>query len=428
MPDRHVREREVAGLVAHRAARSRRPGSSSLAARSHCTPVGERARIEERHVDGRAVERERAVRREDRARQVVVGVPPCLRAVDDLTFDADAGFAATGRRRNLHADGSALPQAAAKLTRRARDVRMARGYTHVSPMRSVCHAVYNSCLKDNYAYLVIDGHLRCSRRSGRGRAVKAALERENVTLRAIWLTHHHSDHVGGVDGLAADGIEVVAHASDVSRSPRVTRLVEDGDTVELGRLRATIIHNPGTRSARSATCRGLRVHRRHAVRRRLRSHVRGHAGDDARVAAEARGAAAGDTRLLRSRVHRVNLRYRGRTPSPTMRRSRRARPRCEHRRRHRRSPTSSRPIRSCARAMSTSSQRDALRRIYFVRNIATERAASEYWLWCIMYSAPGALEFACGSIHAPVSATRYQVSPAGSVHASPRCGLRLYAT
>ena len=32
-----------------------------------------------------------------------------------------------------------------------------------------------------------------------------------------------------------------------------------------------------------------------------------------------------------------------------------------------------------------------------------------------MYSLPGSLEFACGSIQAPVSATRYQVGPAGSV-------------
>jgi hydroxyacylglutathione hydrolase len=101
------------------------------------------------------------------------------------------------------------------------------------------------CLKDNYAYLVIDDTIAAVVDPGEAGPVREALEREKVDLRAIWLTHHHADHVGGVEDLAGDGIDVVAHASDVSRSPKVTTTVEDGDTVTLGRLRATIIHNPG---------------------------------------------------------------------------------------------------------------------------------------------------------------------------------------
>jgi hydroxyacylglutathione hydrolase len=106
------------------------------------------------------------------------------------------------------------------------------------------------CLKDNFAYLVIDD-------AGDGRAavvdpgeaapVEAALAREGVELAAIWLTHHHHDHVGGVKELAAarPGLEVVAHAKDHERSPCVTLTVEDGDTVARGSLRAAIIYNPG---------------------------------------------------------------------------------------------------------------------------------------------------------------------------------------
>jgi len=68
-----------------------------------------------------------------------------------------------------------------------------------------------------------------------------------VRLAAIWLTHHHWDHVGGVDALVAEhpGIEVVAHTSDLTRSPKVTREVDEDDTVEFAGLRARIIHNPG---------------------------------------------------------------------------------------------------------------------------------------------------------------------------------------
>jgi len=71
--------------------------------------------------------------------------------------------------------------------------------------------------------------------------------REGLTLAAIWLTHHHFDHVGGVKDLVAKhpGIEVVAHSSDKERSPCVTKLVDEGDTVTLGALTAHIIYNPG---------------------------------------------------------------------------------------------------------------------------------------------------------------------------------------
>lgn len=103
------------------------------------------------------------------------------------------------------------------------------------------------CLSDNYAYLVIEGDLAAVVDPGEAPPVEAALAREKVRLAAIWATHHHPDHVGGVAALVAahPGIEVIAHAHDTGRTPHVTRAVNDGDTVALGGLRASIIHNPG---------------------------------------------------------------------------------------------------------------------------------------------------------------------------------------
>jgi hydroxyacylglutathione hydrolase len=104
------------------------------------------------------------------------------------------------------------------------------------------------CLKDNFAYLVIDAGGRCAVVDpGEAPPVKAALAREGVQLAAIWATHHHHDHVGGIAALVAErtDIEVVVGIRDAPRTPSVTRTVDEGDEVTLGELRARCIHNPG---------------------------------------------------------------------------------------------------------------------------------------------------------------------------------------
>ena len=103
------------------------------------------------------------------------------------------------------------------------------------------------CLKDNYAYLVIEGTYAAVVDPSEVEPVKVAIAREGLTLGAIWLTHHHWDHVGGVEGLLAESPDliVVAHATDAAKIKGVTKIVEDGDSIECGPLRAKIVHNPG---------------------------------------------------------------------------------------------------------------------------------------------------------------------------------------
>jgi hydroxyacylglutathione hydrolase len=103
------------------------------------------------------------------------------------------------------------------------------------------------CLQDNFAYLVIDGDRAAVVDPGEAAPVEAALAREGVTLAAIWATHHHWDHVGGVPALTASrpGLPVIAGERDADKIAGVTHRLADGDEAELGGLRARAIHNPG---------------------------------------------------------------------------------------------------------------------------------------------------------------------------------------
>ncbi len=103
------------------------------------------------------------------------------------------------------------------------------------------------CLKDNYAYLVIDEARAAVVDPSEAAPVEAALAREGVTLEQVWLTHHHWDHVGGVADLAAarPGLEVIASTVDTAKIKGVTRSVDDGATVTLGSLTARVLANPG---------------------------------------------------------------------------------------------------------------------------------------------------------------------------------------
>lgn len=104
-----------------------------------------------------------------------------------------------------------------------------------------------ACLQDNYAYLVIASSGETAIVDASEAApVRAALEREKATARAIWSTHHHWDHVGGNEELAREmGLEIVGHASDAGRLPGLSHGVNTGDTVRVGDVVARCIHIPG---------------------------------------------------------------------------------------------------------------------------------------------------------------------------------------
>lgn len=103
------------------------------------------------------------------------------------------------------------------------------------------------CLKDNFAYLVIEGDRAAVVDPSEAQPVQNALAKEGVSLVAIWATHHHHDHTGGIADLVAKhpAVEVVIGETDAAKTKHVTRTVKDGDELAFGSHRVQVIHNPG---------------------------------------------------------------------------------------------------------------------------------------------------------------------------------------
>jgi hydroxyacylglutathione hydrolase len=103
------------------------------------------------------------------------------------------------------------------------------------------------CLSDNYAYLVVgEGKKAFVVDPSEAAPVEAALAREQLELVAILDTHHHWDHVGGNEALAARfGVPIWAHESDRGRVPGQTNDVREGERFEVAGLAIDPLHVPG---------------------------------------------------------------------------------------------------------------------------------------------------------------------------------------
>lgn len=125
-------------------------------------------------------------------------------------------------------------------------------------------SVYTNCYlladEDSGSLAVIDP----------GEDISAALLRlcadKSWSLRSVFLTHGHYDHVGGVSAVrqAFPGVSVYLHAEDSRGEDRLMptaglgelTLWRDGDVVSLGGLQVEVLHTPGhTRGSVCLRCR-----------------------------------------------------------------------------------------------------------------------------------------------------------------------------
>ncbi len=104
------------------------------------------------------------------------------------------------------------------------------------------------CLSDNYAYLVHDPVRDAVALidAPDAEAIEAALDARGWTLGSILITHHHDDHIAGVERLRQRyGAKVVGAAADRHRLPPLDREVRAGDAGGAGEFEARVMDAAG---------------------------------------------------------------------------------------------------------------------------------------------------------------------------------------
>jgi hydroxyacylglutathione hydrolase len=108
------------------------------------------------------------------------------------------------------------------------------------------HVEIIRCRADNYAYLIHDEAAGDTALIDAPEAapIQAALNRLGWTLTDILLTHHHDDHIEGVEALRS-GTRVIGAAADAHRLPALDLTVAPGDSFTAAGEVTEVLDAPG---------------------------------------------------------------------------------------------------------------------------------------------------------------------------------------
>jgi hydroxyacylglutathione hydrolase len=104
------------------------------------------------------------------------------------------------------------------------------------------------CLSDNYAFLLYNEENRSALLVDAPEAspINEALDKNNLILEQIFLTHHHADHVDGLSGILEkhDPLTIGAQA-DINRLPKLDKYVRPGDEISFQEQTGTVLDVSG---------------------------------------------------------------------------------------------------------------------------------------------------------------------------------------
>ena len=104
------------------------------------------------------------------------------------------------------------------------------------------------CLSDNYAFLLYNVENRSAFLvdAPEARPINEALHKNNLILEQIFLTHHHADHIDGLNGILEkhDPLTIGAQA-DINRLPKLDKYVRPGDEISFQKQTGTVLDVSG---------------------------------------------------------------------------------------------------------------------------------------------------------------------------------------
>ena len=105
------------------------------------------------------------------------------------------------------------------------------------------------CSFDNYAYLVIceETGVAAVIDPAEYYPVSCAVASEGVKLQVVCCTHHHADHIGGLEDLLEEfpGLDVYGHEKDRRRIRGLNVPLAGGSSVRFGQLKGQVLYTPG---------------------------------------------------------------------------------------------------------------------------------------------------------------------------------------